>query len=50
MDNIFAVIVSWLIGIFAGWLLAHGTVRDKCLRLGGFYVGNKTFVCQLKEK
>ncbi len=37
---------------FAGWLLgyvmAHNEVSRECERLGGFYVGPKTYACQIK--
>ena len=37
---------------FGGWLLgyvmAHNEVSRECERLGGFYVGPKTYACQIK--
>lgn len=37
---------------FGGWLLgyvmAHNEVSRECERLGGFYVGQKTYTCQIK--
>ena len=37
---------------FSGWLLgyvmAHSEVARECERLGGFYVGTKTYTCSTK--
>lgn len=37
---------------FGGWMLgyvtAHNEVSRECERLGGFYVGPKTYTCQIK--
>lgn len=37
---------------FSGWLLgyvmAHSEVVRECERLGGFYVGTKTYTCSTK--
>ena len=47
---IFCVLLGAL--AFAGWLLgyvmAHNEVSRECERLGGFYVGPKTYACQIK--
>lgn len=34
-----------LLAYYVGWLRAHYTVAAECERLGGFYVGSKTFRC-----
>jgi len=34
-----------LLAYYIGWLRAHHTVAAECERLGGFYVGPKTFRC-----
>ncbi|MCD6006884.1 hypothetical protein [Halomonas sp. IOP_31] len=34
------------IGLTWGWIAAHHTVASECERLGGFFVGKKTFQCQ----
>lgn len=37
----------------AGWVNAHRTVATECERLGSFFVGDKTYYCNLiveKEK
>lgn len=31
-----------------GYVMAHGEVSRECERLGGFYVGPKTYACQIK--
>lgn len=37
---------------FSGWMLgyvmAHNEISSECERLGGFYVGPKTYTCQIK--
>ena len=47
---IFCVLLSAI--AFAGWILgyvmAHNEVSRKCERLGAFYVGPKTYICQIK--
>lgn len=37
--------VGLLLAHYIGWARAHHTVADECERLGGFYVGSKTFRC-----
>lgn len=32
-----------------GWIAAHGTIATECERLGAFYVGSKTFACEVKK-
>ncbi|MDD5479677.1 hypothetical protein [Rhodoferax sp.] len=34
----------------AGYIKAHGEVEAECERLGAFYVGDKTFKCELKSQ
>lgn len=54
MANPLYFILCVLLGAlaFAGWLLgyvmAHNEVSRECERLGGFYVGPKTYACQIK--
>ncbi len=47
---IFYVLLSAL--AFAAWTLgyvmAHNEVSRECERLGAFYVGPKTYICQIK--
>lgn len=38
-------IVSFLIGMARGWVIAHWTVAEECKRLGGFFVGKEVFKC-----
>lgn len=37
------------IGALVGYGEAHGTIARECERLGGFYVGSKTYVCEVKK-
>jgi hypothetical protein len=38
-----------LLAYYIGWVRAHYTVAAECERLGGFYVGSKTFRCTKVE-
>ena len=48
----FIFYVLWSAITFAGWTLgyvmAHSEVSRECERLGAFYVGPKTYICQIK--
>ena len=33
----------------AGYIKAHSEVSTECERLGAFYVGDKTYKCELKK-
>ena len=46
----FCVLLSSIayVGWFLGFVMAHNEVARECERLGGFYVGQKTFVCSIK--
>lgn len=35
-------------GWYLGYVMAHSEVARECERLGGFYVGRKTFACSVK--
>lgn len=35
-------------GYALGYVMAHQEVARECERLGGFYVGPKTYSCQIK--
>ncbi len=48
MISILAVIFGLFIGLFIGWVSAHNIVATECERLNAFYVGNKTFICDVK--
>jgi len=37
-----------VMGASIGWLHAHTTVAAECERLGSFFVGSKTYECELK--
>lgn len=41
--------ITVLIAILTGWVTAHHTISTECIRLGSFYVADKTFVCQEKK-
>lgn len=49
MDNILAAIVVFLMGSVFGWIVAHSTVATECDKLNSFYVGNRTFQCEVKK-
>jgi len=50
MKVILAVIVGLFIGYNLGWRIAHLMVAEECERLGGFFVGKKTYMCHLEEE
>lgn len=35
-------------GGLLGYVMAHNEVSRECERLGGFYLGPKTYTCQIK--
>lgn len=39
-----------LVGLVVGWSWAHQEVATECERQGGFYVGERDFVCAPKSK
>ena len=41
--------VGLLLAFYIGWVRAHYAVAAECQRLGGFYVGSKTFRCTKVE-
>tara|TARA_R110000822_G_scaffold301108_1_gene424774 strand:- start:4215 stop:4382 length:168 start_codon:yes stop_codon:yes gene_type:complete len=45
MLNVFFVLNLILFSYFLGDAIAHSTIATECKRLGGFYVGNKTYKC-----
>lgn len=45
MSHLFFYLVGVVCGAVFGWRLAHQTVAEECARLGGFYVGRRTFQC-----
>jgi hypothetical protein len=50
MNNIFSVILLFLIGMVFGWIFAHSTVATECEKLNSFYVGDKIYHCGVKSK
>ena len=52
MESFWAWIASFVCtlsaGAILGWSAAHTDVSQECQRLGGFYVGSKTFECKAK--
>lgn len=50
-DWIEALVVGVVLAaIFAlGWVTAHNEVMTECERLGTFYVGDKTFKCEVRK-
>ena len=49
IDNILAAILVFLVGCVFGWIFAHSVVATECGKLNSFYVGNKTFQCEVKK-
>lgn len=49
MSEITAALFSVVFGLVLGWVLAHHTVGTECVKLGAFYVGDVTFVCEVKK-
>jgi hypothetical protein len=48
MISILTAICGLFIGLFIGYVSAHNMIATECEKLNGFYVGNKTFICDLK--
>lgn len=48
MISILATIFGLFVGLFIGWVSAHNIVATECERLNAFYIGDKTFICDLK--
>jgi len=48
-DNILGAILIFLLGGIFGWIIAHGTVAAECDKLNSFYVGDRTFRCEVKK-
>jgi hypothetical protein len=45
--------MGWLgfcLGCWAGYVYAHYAIASECDRLGGFFVGKRTYLCQRKEE
>lgn len=40
-----ALALGWVIG----WVHAHGAIASECRRLGGFYVGDAVFRCEVQK-
>jgi len=45
MLEVFFVLNLAVFSYFLGDAIAHSTIATECERLGGFYVGNKTYKC-----
>lgn len=46
---ILCIAAFWL-GYIAGCVQTHQVIADECDRLGGFYVGDKTYACKRVTK
>ena len=46
-----AIVVATVLALVfvAGFIKAHSEITQECERLGAFYVGEKTFACELKK-
>ena len=49
MSDIFGAILVFLMGIVFGWIFAHSEISTECEKLNSFYVGSKTFQCEIKK-
>lgn len=47
MKILFVGLLCLLVGYRAGYEIAHMIIARECERLGGFYVGSKTYKCHL---
>lgn len=48
MISILTAICGLFIGLFIGWVVAQNNIATECERLNAFYVGIKTFICDVK--
>lgn len=48
MISMLTLIAGLSIGLSTGWSIAQNAVATECERLNAFYVGNKTFICDVK--
>jgi len=48
MISILTAICGLFAGLFIGYVSAHNMIATECEKLNGFYVGNKTFICDSK--
>lgn len=49
MVSLVASVCSLIFGIAIGWVVAHSTVSTECDKLGAFYFGSKTYLCEVKK-
>lgn len=42
-------LIGMFFGALMGWWVAHDIVSSECEKIGMFYVGNKVFICVLKQ-
>lgn len=43
--------VAFLVGLFLGYVIAHGEIANESERLGAFYVGKKVYyVTKIEER
>lgn len=42
--------LTLIFGLWLGWTFAHSTVATECVKLGLFYVGEKTYECKIKAE
>lgn len=43
--------ITFLVGLFLGYVIAHGEIANESERLGAFYVGKKVFyVTKIEER
>lgn len=45
-----AIMISLLIGTWFGYGYSHKILAMDCTKMGGFYVGTKTYNCSLVKK
>lgn len=45
-----AIMISLMIGTWFGYGYSHKILATDCTKMGGFYVGTKTYNCSLVKK
>lgn len=49
--NMAGFLLGLIVGCTIAWIAAHACVASECEKLGGFYVGKKTFKCvEIKQE
>ena len=49
MDNMLMAIIVFFVGTVFGWIFAHSSVATECEKLHSFYLGDRTFQCEVRK-